>query len=273
MAIVGLQTLENQTKELVRNQQLREEETYLNWLTPIDHGSKHRDVLLQRQVGTGQWIIEKERFRKWRCATESKTLLCPGMPGAGKTFIAATIIDHLHQQFQDDSNIAVIFIYFDFNRQDEQTADNLIASLVKQLSHLRPGSLSRLYRDHQRRRTRPSREEMLKTLYTIATSYTKLFLVVDAVDECQNNGTRKLFLQVIFDLQAQTNTNILATFRHDTEIQQKLHNSTVLEIHARNQDIERYIDGSMHKLPDFVENNRELSSKVKRQIIARVDGM
>ncbi|RBR20099.1 uncharacterized protein FIESC28_05378 [Fusarium coffeatum] len=269
----GVQRIEKQTQELVRNQQLQEEERYLNWLTPIDHGSKHRDVLRQRQAETGHWVLESEEFHEWLCATKPETLLCPGIPGAGKTFIAATIIDHLQQQFRDDPDIAVIFIYFDFNRQYEQTADNLIASLVKQLTRLRPGALSRLYQDHQRNQTKPSWEEILKTLHTVTASYTKVFLVIDAVDECQNNGTRKLFLQAIFDLQAQTSTSILGTSRHDTEIQQRFQNSTVLEIHAGNHDIERYIDGNMHKLPQFVENNHELSSKIKTEIINRVNGM
>jgi len=273
MSIVGVQRIEKQTKKLVRNEKLREEEKFLNWLTPIDHGSKHRDVLRQRQAETGQWVLESEKFQKWLCATKSETLLCPGMPGAGKTFIAATIIDHLQQQFRDDTDTAVIFIFFDYNRQYEQMADNLIASLVKQLSRLRPDTLSRLYRDHEPNQSRPSWEELLQTLYTVAASYTKVFIVVDAVDECQNDGTRKRFLQAIFDLQARTSTNILGTSRHDTEIQQKFQTSAVLEIHAGNQDIEKYIDGNMHKLPDFVENSSELSSKIKKQVIVRVDGM
>ncbi|RFN46936.1 ankyrin repeat protein [Fusarium flagelliforme] len=269
----GVQRIDRRTKRLVRNQELQDEEKFLNWLAPIDHGSKHRDVLRQRQAETGQWVLESEKFQKWLCASKPETLLCPGMPGAGKTFIAATIIDHLQQRFRDDTNIAVVYIYCDFDRQNEQTADNLIATLVKQLARLRPGTLSRLYQDHQRNQTRPSWEEMLKTLHTVAATYTKIFLVVDAVDECQDYGTRKRFLQAIFDLQAQTRTNILGTSRHDTKIQQKFQNSAVLEIHARNQDIERYIDGNMHKLPDFVENNLGLCSKIKKEIIARVDGM
>ncbi|CAG7561908.1 unnamed protein product [Fusarium equiseti] len=269
----GVQRIEKQTRELVLEEQIREEERYLNWLTPIDHGNKHRDVLRQRQAETGQWVLESKKFQKWLCATKPETLLCPGIPGAGKTFIAATVIDRLQQQFRHDTDIAVLFIYFDFNRQIEQTAENLIASLVKQLARLRPGTLSRLYQDHQRDQTRPSWEELSKALHTVAALYTKLFLVVDAVDECQNDGTRKRFLQAIFDLQAQTRTNILGSSRHDTEIQQKFQNSAVLEIHAGSQDIERYIDGNMHKLPDFVESSRELSSKIKKQIIARVDGM
>lgn len=116
-------------------------------------------------------------------------------------------------------------------------------------------------------------EELLKTLHTVAALYARVFLVVDAVDECQADGTRKLFVQSIFDLQAQTSISILGTCRHDTEVQQTFRNSAVLEIHARIQDIERYIDGNMHKLPDFVESRHDLSSKIKKQIVDRVDGM
>ncbi|KAJ4135293.1 hypothetical protein NW768_004915 [Fusarium equiseti] len=269
----GVARIQKQTNELVRNQKLREEERYLNWLTPIDHGIKHRDVLRRRQAKTGQWIVESEIFHEWQYSTDPASLLFVGMPGAGKTFIAATIIDHLQRQFRDDNDVAVIFIYFDFNQHHEQTVDNLIANLVKQLARLRPGTLSRLYEDHQRTQTRPSWREMLKALHTVAASYTKVFLVVDAVDECRNDGTRKRFLQAMFELQTQTGTNVLGTCRHDTEIQQKFQNSAAVEIRASNQDIRRYIYGNKHRLPDFVEKNPKLFSKIREQIVARVDGM
>jgi hypothetical protein len=81
--------------------------------------------------------------------TDKQTLFCPGIPGAGKTIITAIVIDDLKTRLQNDPSIGVAYIYCNFRRRDEQRAEDLLASLLKQLAQdqsVLPDSVRDLYR-------------------------------------------------------------------------------------------------------------------------------
>jgi predicted Zn-dependent protease len=98
--------------------------------------------------------------------TPKKTLFCPGIPGAGKTILTTITIDDLTMRFQSEADIGITYLYCNFRRQDEQKADHLLASLLKQLSQERtslPDSVKALYEKHKDQQTRPSFDEISRT--------------------------------------------------------------------------------------------------------------
>jgi len=46
-----------------------------------------------------------------------------------------------------------------------------------------------------------------------------------------------------------------------------------LKIHASVEDVKRYLDGHMSRLPSFVSRNPDLQEELKAEIIKAVDGM
>ena len=85
-------------------------------------------------------------FIEWFDGTAS-TLFCPGIPGAGKTMIAATVVEHLSRTVRD-TDIGLAYIYCNYRDQAAQNATNLMGSLLKQLEQQRgvaPDSLLSLY--------------------------------------------------------------------------------------------------------------------------------
>lgn len=105
----------------------------LDWLTPRDYSYLQRRYLAKLQPGTGQWFLNSAGYQTWLNAG-GQVLFCPGIPGAGKTIMTATVIEDLHDKFQSDSSIGIAYLYCDFRRQDEQKAEDLLISLLKQLS-------------------------------------------------------------------------------------------------------------------------------------------
>lgn len=248
----------------------------LDWLTPIDYAPQQSDFINRQQAGTGQWLLDSPKFHAWLQA-DKQTLFCPGIPGAGKTIITAIVIDDLTTRFQNDSSIGIAYLYCNFRRKDEQKAQDLLASLLKQLSQERsslPDSVKVLYDQHRDKRTRLSFEEISRALYSVATTYLRVFIIVDALDECQSSeGCRTTFLTEIFNLQAKSRVNIFATSRFIPEITERFKRSMSLEIRASEHDVRRYIDGYMLHLPSFVGRSLDLQEEIKAEIVKAVDGM
>ncbi|KAK7223508.1 hypothetical protein V2G26_011511 [Clonostachys chloroleuca] len=135
--------------------------------------------------------------------------------------MVSTVIDHLKTCFLEDESVGIGFLYFSFRRQGQNVQD-LFSSLLMQLSRGRPalpGSVQTLYRKHQTKRTRPQIDEILETLQAVISAYARVFIVVDTLDEYQSSdGCLYTFLTNIFEIQYETQLNLLATSRHIAEI-------------------------------------------------------
>ncbi|CZR52360.1 related to 2-5A-dependent ribonuclease [Phialocephala subalpina] len=262
--------------QLNRKQNDQERHITLNWLTTIDYAPQQSDFINRRQAGTGQWLIDSEEYQTW-VQTPKKTLFCPGIPGAGKTILTAITIDDLTMRFRSEADIGIAYLYCNFRRQDEQKADDLLASLLKQLSQEKaslPDSVKALYEKHKDKRTRPSFDEISKTFQSVTAMFSKVFIVIDALDECRTtNGCRERLLTEIFLAQAKSRANVFATSRVLTEVTEKFEGSISLEIRANEEDVRRYLNGCMFRLPAFVGRSPDLQDEIKTGIVLLVKGM
>jgi hypothetical protein len=79
------------------------------WISPTDFPAQQLDLIARREEGTGQWFLDSPEFVSWLRGPRS-TLFCPGIPGAGKTMLAAIAIDHiLKARISDSTGIAYVF--------------------------------------------------------------------------------------------------------------------------------------------------------------------
>lgn len=248
----------------------------LDWLTPIDYASQQSDYLKRRQPGTGQWLLDLAEYQAW-LNTDKQTLFCPGIPGAGKTILASIVGSSLYNRFSHDKTIGIAYIYCSFKRKHEQTLEDLLLNLLKQLVRSQfplPNNIKILYEHHQQNQTRPLFDELSRALQLVAAMYSRVFIIVDALDECQaSDGCRARFLSEIFALQAKTGANLFATSRHISNIEKEFEGSTLLEIRASEEDVRRYLDGQVLQLPGFVSRSPELQEEIKAAIVKAVDGM
>jgi hypothetical protein len=188
--------------------------------------------------------------------------------------MAATVVDQLCARFQDDPSTCIAYLYFNFRRQDQP--EDLLLELLKQLVQYQPviPDIVKNLHDHFKNNwRRPSLEDISRALHVVVSMYSKVFIVFDALDELHAIPERKALLSEIFDLQAKTDASLFVTSRYIPEISRMFEKSTHLEIRASDEDVSRYLDGSMSKLPSFVQSNFELRQAVKVEIIKAVDGM
>lgn len=254
----------------------QEHEAILNWLTPTDYALQQNDYLRRRQLGTGQWLLDSEEYETW-LDTSKQTLFRPGIPGAGKTILTSIVVNDRHIRYQKDPSVGIAYLYCNFRQQVEQNAEDLLASLLKQLAKSWPSlpePVTSLRESHEEKKIRPSFDEISRALQLIAAMYSRVFVVVDALDECQiSDGCRARFLSEMFNLQATCGVNLFATSRFIPEVVRKFGGCMSLEIRARKGDIEIYLERNMGQLSAFDEWSQKLRDDIKVGISDAVDGM
>ncbi|KGO40643.1 hypothetical protein PEXP_071470 [Penicillium expansum] len=263
------QTLEH----LNERQESSEQSCILDWLSGVDYTLQQSDLLARRQEGTGQWLLVSEEYTHW-LRTPRATLFCPGIPGAGKTICCAILVDDLTTRFENKPDVGIAYIYCNFNRQDEQKAQDLLLSLLKQLSQKRtsiPDAVKDLYKRYKTTSTRPRFDEISKALHSAVCTYSNVFILIDALDECEST-CRTRVLGEIMKIHASAGANVLATSR-PTEVHDLFESGDFLEIRAHEDDVRRYLDGNMFRLPGFVRRNITLQEEIMTVISRHVQGM
>ncbi|KAK7409497.1 hypothetical protein QQX98_008347 [Neonectria punicea] len=252
----------------------KERHAILEWLTPTDYGSEQQDFVSRKEPGTGQWLLDSQEYRAWSNASQ-QTLFCPGMPGAGKTFLTSVVVEDLIERREADPSIGVGFIYCNYRRHDSQEVSNLLASLLKQLCQGRPAipdALKSLHATHKRRDTRPSSSELSNALQSILSLYPRSYIAIDALDECTVGDRRRLLIE-LGKIHATSAANIFATSRETPDVKDHFESSPSLEIRASRQDVEAYILHNMVYLPHIIQENPKLQDEIKSSISEAVDGM
>lgn len=247
----------------------------LDWLSAADDGAQHSDYISRRETGTGQWLLDSSEFKEWLYGSSS-TLYCRGIPGSGKTIITAIVIDHLLNR-SSSGMTGIAFLYCNYRKHETQRAVHLLASLLRQLiatSQSMPESIKALYEQHYPRGTRPSLEEVSKSLHSVVETYSQTIIIIDALDECRNDDhTRGSTLSEIRKLQTRFQTKLMATSRNIPDITEGFHDDIELEVRASDADLNRYLDDQITRLSKSVQRNEKLKQKIKSDIIESAQGM
>jgi hypothetical protein len=118
--------------------------TIHDWLSPLNYALQENDCINLRQEGTGLWLLASRENQDW-LNTTIDTLFCPDNPGSGKMILTLIVVDDLSSKFQESST-GIAYIYCNSKGQDEQTAADLLASLLKKPNHISRKSVSPAFR-------------------------------------------------------------------------------------------------------------------------------
>ncbi|MCJ1468876.1 hypothetical protein MMC07_007506 [Pseudocyphellaria aurata] len=245
----------------------------MNWISATNFPAQQSDFIARRHEGTGQWFCDAPEFKEWLHGL-NQTLFCPGIPGAGKTMIAAIAVDHLLNMPSGAAGVAYVYCHY---KAQDQNATVLLAAILKQLLQARPDlaePVGRLHKRHADRGTKPSLEEISAAVQSVAVKYPSVYVVVDALDECSDrDGTLGLFLAKLRDLQSKTHLRIMATSRSIPGIVYEFSAALKLEIRASNADVKRFVAGQTYRLPKCIQRDNELQEMVQEKIMQAMDGM
>jgi hypothetical protein len=256
------------------SQQLQQLQVILDWVSPTDFPAQQHDIISRSQEDTGKWFLESPEFKGWLQGA-SMTLFCPGIPGAGKTMMAAIAIDYLGILAQADVGLAYVFC--NYKSQVDQSLHSLLSAFLKQLVQSRADiadPVTKLYQHHSEKKSKPSEDEIFTALLTVCSNHSGVYFVIDALDECTDqDGTRSQLIRKLRELQLRKKVRILFTSRFIPEIMEKFRLDPVLKVRASEEDVKRFIAGQIPRLPNCIRRDDELTRAVQSKIVEAIDGM
>jgi hypothetical protein len=150
----------------------------------------------------------------------------------------------------------------------------LLQQLVLQKSVI-PGELKALYESHIPKKTRPPLDEYSKLLQAAVGGFSKVLIIIDALDECPvTEGARDTLLAETRKLQPRA--CLLVTSRDIPNIKRELQGAYHLEIRASGEDIKGYLKqriSSSCDLMDHIKEDPKLYGNIIRTIVDKAQGM
>ena len=190
--------------------------------------------------------------------------------------LASRVIDHL-EKISNEENTAIVYIYCDYGKQEEQTAISLAENVTKQLLQHQdsiPERVQKIHQHHRGKVTRPDFGEVLEMTACSMVSLSRIFLIVDALDELGNTGkVRQSFIQHLRQLQDLHHFNLMTTSREIPNLALDFQQPRCMDLRANPGDIRKYVQGHIGNLSSCVENNASLQETIASTIVDSVDGM
>lgn len=260
--------VERELKSLHIGHNDKQRDAILDWLCPF--GGRHADIIKNRESNTGSWFLELPTVKKWLDGrAEEKSMFCPGIPGAGKTIMAAIMIDHISNL----ESVGVAHYYCNYKLKGEHGLKDVLSALLRQVLKSLPDMPEALESGFQKK-SRLSEDELMRIVRPLLLRFPKFFIVIDALDEYSDRiyDTQRL-IGKIRELQAGAPVHILATSRHipDTEVEFKF--ASKIEIRADEGDVRTYVMGQLGRLPKVVQRSRDIQEQIVNGIAEAVDGM
>ncbi|KAB2580446.1 hypothetical protein DBV05_g845 [Lasiodiplodia theobromae] len=167
---------------------------------------RYKDRVEDRLEGTCEWFLSHENYKEW-LKHDSNLLLVSADPGCGKSVLSKFLIDH---QLPRSATIC----YFFFKDQDQNTLKQVICSLIHQLLFNSPAQLHDLRSVSSNTIEMPSRLKGIFKQLLIGTEDKEVVIVLDALDECSQDGLEELvYLLKTHRLHQISNVKFLLTAR------------------------------------------------------------
>lgn len=186
------------------------------------------------------------------------------------------MVELLKKRRAEDPSVAVTCVFCDYNDRENQTAINLLSSLAQQmLQQIKtlPEDVRSIYKDHKRKNTRLGLDDCIRILRSAINPFSKIFIVIDALDECSRDAAPK-FIESVLQL---ADARILITSRPDTpNFPRHFRSFPSLKVCASRHDVRRYLEARIeeeHELAELVDEYPGLHGRIVTTIEQKSGGM
>ncbi|KAK1851238.1 ankyrin repeat protein [Colletotrichum chrysophilum] len=264
----------------IRIHEAMDDANLLNFYVTHNPQQNYDMSLRLRHGRTGLWLIRLPEFQQWLRSTGNSRLWLKGIPGAGKTVLAASIIEAALGESSD--SIACAFFFCDYKVSATHNIENILLSIVYQLSLQKQEAYDLLKRHYKRHNpakglpSRPSETDLKMLLQTILEMYIHVYLVIDGLDEC-GKYTADVVGALADVARASSNTSIALLSRDEDDVRHFLHEDFIsIEVAAHKQDIIEYITTEIEERTRRRKldlHDTELKAEVLSRLVNGANGM
>jgi hypothetical protein len=221
-------------------------------------------------------LTESNEFKYWLASPGSRLWLS-GIPGAGKTVLASSVIEEALRT--SDSEHAVAFFYCDYKNPASQDPLKILGCIASHIARQNESCLEKLreyykicHPDGNLPRM-PDKSRLRSLILDMASEFTNVSILVDGLDEC--NETTVEVVEMLAGLGG-PNLRTLFLSRAEQHIREILTDYTQISIAARNSDLKLYVASEI----EIRTRNKRLqlkSDQLKEHILDKLvndaDGM
>lgn len=239
------------TREIeTRIRQDSKRQEILKYFLPYNPQQNYEMSLSLRHPRTGLWLTRKPELQTWLEHPDS-ALWLSGIPGAGKTVLAGTIIEEALKKGSED--IAIAFFFCDYKNIITQTPANVLSVLASQLALQKEEAYCYLDRYYQELHPKGALERradvsgLQRILKDMIKSFANVYLIVDGLDECGDN-TDNVIDGILDIVECSDNISTAMLSRDEDNIRCRLEDDfTGIEIAAHTEDITEYVTSEIEK--------------------------
>ena len=195
-------------------------------------------------------------------------------------------MDSVVRHCDANSNVAAALFYFDFREKTTQRVDMMLRSLIAQFARQSDAAsqiLRAVYTATKYGTRHPSHDELLGSLLLMLETYDEAFIVLDALDECNDPTERDKLLKTIerIDGWKTANVHILTTSRPEGDIEIAMKESAeprpciCIESALVHDDIRAFIQDRLREDPGLVNLRLlpDIQLEIKNVLTYKANGM
>ncbi|EQB44770.1 hypothetical protein CGLO_16443 [Colletotrichum gloeosporioides Cg-14] len=199
-----------------------------------DDESVFNKYLQQRHPGTWQWFLNSTGHQTWLSRAGEKRLVL-GVPGVGKSVLAAVVLEDIRQRFRNEKTVGVVGLFCETYDHRKNMMGALFRSFMTQLSDTQVSHFLS-YEEEQVLSVYQTRQYFDLALSTDDLS--RVFFVVDGFDmRARHLELLRLLHGIARD---HSKVSVLLTSRIDPTIVDALPDFRIQELRATGADISAY---------------------------------
>ncbi|KAL9608485.1 MAG: hypothetical protein Q9167_006693 [Letrouitia subvulpina] len=260
----------------------KKKEKLLSTVGPCNPLRRHQANLALRREGTLTWFVDNEAFQTW-LRTKNSKLWVYGIPGAGKTVLAAVAMSETLRR--SNKHYAVAYFYYDYKDDDTQNPLRILGSLAEQIARQSERSFSRLdafvkqkCHSDSLNTFNCSCKDLCQLIDEIASDFQNVTISVDGIDEC-GDSIRTVMSHIISLGNDSTQVRTFLSSRDLIQIRDFLEDYETVSIAAHNIDLRLYVGAEIEERLQKTSRKRlfisdqNLKGEIMDRLIGGAEGM
>ncbi|PCD28387.1 hypothetical protein FGRA07_03526 [Fusarium graminearum] len=253
----------------------------LNYFMKADPQDNLATSIKLRHSMTGLWLTESTDFVRW-IETPGSKLWLTGIPGAGKTVLAGSVIQEALSRSYANHSIAVAFFFCDYKDPKTWETVNILGAIANQLT--RQGKeafeiLSLYYDDlHPPDQfiTIPDQDEVRARISQMSHLFDQTIIIIDGLDECGDHTDD--VVDTLMQMTEDSENTSLAVFSRD-HYNIRVHLETdfdIIPIIARTDDIQLYVGAELDRrirTKRLQLSTLHMREEIHQVLVSRAEGM